>query len=341
MHKTVCTLTILATLLIGCTAYAANQDVVQLANGDRITGRIRGLERGRLAISNPATGRVEIRWGEVATITSEQRFVFDLRSGKRYYGTVGSSSAGHLELSTDSGPITVDKEDVVRISPIAAGFRQRTTGSVGFGFSLTSPPDVTSNYELNGQLANRTRNYETTVSIDSLFDRNQGSTVQSRNFGDLNVKRLLPQRWFALGLFQVEQDKFLSVDIRFAPGLGLGRTLVQNGQTKLAVYGGFNYNGERFSNPSTTNNSAEAFPGIEWDWFPAGQSANMDLETTATTFISLQRARVRLELDSELRDYVFRRFFWGLEVFESYDSDPGGTRNHSDFGAEINVGWRF
>ena len=48
-----------------------------------------------------------------------------------------------------------------------------------------------------------------------------------------------------------------------------------------------------------------------------------------------------LEMDSRLKDRVFRKFFWSVALFESCDSDPGGNRNHSGFGTEIVVGWNF
>jgi hyperosmotically inducible periplasmic protein len=44
---------------------------------------------------------------------------------------------------------------------------------------------------------------------------------------------------------------------------------------------------------------------------------------SVTNNLLVASSRVRLEVDSELRDFVFRKLFWGLEVFESYDSDPG------------------
>jgi hypothetical protein len=65
----------------------------------------------------------------------------------------------------------------------------------------------------------------------------------------------------------------------------------------------------------------------------------VDLDTRAETFISLQRPRVGLEVDGQLKDYVFRSSFWSLTVFEGLDSNPGGNRDHSDFGTEIMVGW--
>ena len=283
--------------------------------------------------------RIEIEWGAVATITSTQRFQIELGSGALYYGTVSSPSAGHLEVKTDTGPVALEMTNVVRITPMERTFLERTTGAVDFGFDLVSPPNPTTSWELEAEVKNRTKHWITEATLDSLLERAQGTVIQTRNFLDFDTKRLLGHRWFAYVPFQYEQDKFLSLSVRITPGLGVGRTVVQAEQTNLSLCGGFNYNGERFSHPYSTNNSAEAFGGLKWGWFPAGKRA--DLQTKATTFISLERPRVRLYFDSELREYVIRRLFWGLEVFESFDSDPGGNREQSDFGAAITLGWRF
>jgi Protein of unknown function, DUF481 len=330
---------LLVSLACPVTAWAQNDDVVQLINGDRTTGRIRELDRGRLEVSGTSAGRVQIRWKEVSKITTNKRFLVETSTGARYYGSIKSPTPGHLEVDTDKGPVTLDNKVVVRLLPTTTPFPQSVRGDVAFGFSLSAPPQVTTSYELESNVNHRTRNYETFADFESLLERSSGTNLQTRNFFNIDPRRLLTEHWFAMALLQVQQDHFLTLDHRVVLGGGGGRTLIANQQTRFSLFGGFNYNGEGYSSPSTSDNTGEAFVGVRWDFFP--QSTTVDLDTRAETFISLQRARARLEVDSELRDYVFRRLFWGLEVFESFDSDPGGTRNQSDFGATINLGWRF
>lgn len=317
----------------------AQTDVVYLNNGDRVTGRIRSLDRGILTITRSPMGRVEIEWPNVDKVTSEQRFQVELASGQRYFGTLSTLTAKQLQVQTDTGPTKVEMKDVRRIFPISAGFLGQTTGSLAFGFGLSSPPDVTTSYILDGGLTHRGDTWLTKATLDSLLDRNNGTVVQTRNFLDLDTQRLLPERWFALGTFQLQNDKFLSLNVRLVAGGGLGRTVVHAAQTNLQLFGGLDYNGERYADPFTRNNSPEALAGINWDWFPAGIRA--DLDTTARTYVSLNQSRVRLEVNSELKDYVFRKFFWSLDVFESFDSNPGGNRKQSDFGTDMTVGWEF
>lgn len=91
--------------LIGSVATAADKtDVVVFSNGDRLTGEIKGLERGRLSFKTAATDTIRIEWDEVAHLTSDQRLEIDLESGQRYFGSLNSGdTSGSLNVRTDSG----------------------------------------------------------------------------------------------------------------------------------------------------------------------------------------------------------------------------------------------
>jgi hypothetical protein len=325
-------------LVLPAAVFADEPDTVTLKNGDHITGSVRGLDRGTLRFGAAEGGSMEIPWGNVAQIKSSVRFEVELASGKRYYGTI-ASTGDHLEVKGAAAPVVLERKDVIRMTAIAGTFRQRTSVSLDFGFSLVSPPDPTTTYTLDAELLNRTHSFLTEATLNSLTARNEGNISEIRNFFDLNTRRILARRWFLIGQFEAQNDKDLNLDVRLLAGGGLGRTLAQSHENEFSAFGGFDYNRERYSDPHDLNNSAEALAGMDWKWFP---SHSADLDTTAETFISLQRPRVRLEFNSELTDFVFRKLYWGLNVFESFDSDPpGNTHKESNFGTSITIGWKF
>jgi hypothetical protein len=69
----------------------------------------------------------------------------------------------------------------------------------------------------------------------------------------------------------------------------------------------------------------------------------MDITTILYAFPSLSTAgRVRLEFDSKLRIEIFKDFYWSLNLYNSFDSEPPtATANRNDFGVTTSLGWKF
>jgi hypothetical protein len=68
---------LVAAMLVCSTATAWSQpktDVVTLFNGDRITGEIVSLDRGRLEFKTDDAGTLEIEWDNVARLTADGLF---------------------------------------------------------------------------------------------------------------------------------------------------------------------------------------------------------------------------------------------------------------------------
>ena len=97
-------LAVLFTLAVPAIAYAQPSDIVQVTNGDRITGTVNGLDRGQLAFGTDAAGTMSIAWTEVVRLTSTQNLDVELSSGERYSGPISSPSDGQLIVQTASGP---------------------------------------------------------------------------------------------------------------------------------------------------------------------------------------------------------------------------------------------
>ena len=64
-------------------------DVVTLANGDRITGEVKRLERGRLVFETDDAGTLYLEWDKLASVESKQRVEVTTADGQRYLGSLG------------------------------------------------------------------------------------------------------------------------------------------------------------------------------------------------------------------------------------------------------------
>lgn len=332
------TLIILGVLvLVAPAAHADEPDVVVLSSGNRMTGSISELSRGELSFSIEGAGSVDIDWHNVESLSSQKEMDVDLKSGERLTGPISSPSKTKLEVKTALGSKTVDMKDVVRIKPLHATFVERTSGDIeaGFGFyQAQNELDLT----LVAELANQTRNYLTEASFDSLIRRQNGVNSLSRNDFEIGSRRFLPKRWFVLGQFAVQQDQALDLDLRLLAAGSLGRYLVKNNRIIFSVYGGFDYNGEQYSG-FPNSNTAEGLGAVEWDWFDA--KSKTELKTVAQSYFTLTRSRIRLQLKTEIRHDIWRKYFGAIHFFEAFDSNPPPGLADNDYGLTITIGRSF
>jgi hypothetical protein len=315
---------------------AAQDDVVQVKNGDRITGGVAELERGELAFSTDSARTIDIVWNDVVRLTSTQMLDVELSSGTRYTGTVSSPQDGELVVQTASGPtMPIPLSEIAHIRVVAATFVERTSGAVDFIFNWTRSSTT---YALDGRAANRTRSYDTKLTFDSwLSARDEGETT-TRNNIELDVRRRLSFPWYAVGIVHVQEDDELELDWRAFLGGGVGVWLVDTSTLELAVEAGVDYNGERYASADGADRSAEVFGGVDWEWSPNGSTtASVD----ARSEVSLQRSRIRFEFSAELRRDIFWDLYWSVHAFDDFDSDPPDDRPQSAFGLAFGLGWSF
>src|SRR5262249_35811339 len=71
---------------------APKTDTVILINGDRLTCEIKKLQQARLTVSTDPLGTASVHWGEVAAVTSPRDFEVTVRTGDRFYGSLGRTA---------------------------------------------------------------------------------------------------------------------------------------------------------------------------------------------------------------------------------------------------------
>ena len=87
---------VLLSLLCALSATASNKDdVVVLKNGDRLTGEIKGLQRGELRIkADYMAEAVRLDWSKIQSIESKSTFMIWLVDGKLVTNRIQVSKGG-------------------------------------------------------------------------------------------------------------------------------------------------------------------------------------------------------------------------------------------------------
>jgi hypothetical protein len=88
----------------------AQNDIVVFKNGDRLTGEVKGLDRGKISFDTSATGVINLEWDDIGQLYSMVTFKLALNTGEELYGTLAESTTpGEIRVQTTTE--TLDRAD--------------------------------------------------------------------------------------------------------------------------------------------------------------------------------------------------------------------------------------
>lgn len=334
-------------LFLQLTATAKSvEDVVVLRNGDRMTGEIKGLQRGELRIkSDYMAEAVRLDWSKVQSLESKSTFMIWLVDGKLVTNVMrllptNSSAAANFVIGNSQENIRVHQLDVIRITPINRGFWRRLEGSIDLGMSFTSGNDQYQT-QLTATTTYRTGAHSFTASLDSAFSGQTEGTSTTRNQFTFDYRRQLNERWYVGGLVDLLRSDQQSLRLRTSAGGLIGRNLKQTEHTRLSVFGGLVGARENYTavlgRPETTN--ADGLAGVDFFTF---RFSKTDIRSRLSVFPSLTTpGRIRFQTTSDLRIKIVKDLWWGFHLYESFDSKPPVAADKNDLGVSTSVGWKF
>jgi hypothetical protein len=331
-----------AIALLGAAPLSAQKaDTVVLRNGDRVVGEIKSLDRDVLTYKTDDMGTLTIKWDKIQRITSPRYFEVESASGDRHYGALQAGpEAGQVIIAVSTFSDTVDKSQLVRITPIGQGFLQRLDGNVALGFTLQRANWIRS-MSVEGDVKHRTQKRLTGLRFSVYFQGEESSEPTSRNTVALNQQRFLSHRYLVAGTAQAEQNEELDLDLRFLVSLGGGRFLTQSNRAALLVNGGLAFTTEQFGASAATAN-LEAVLGLGWEFYRR-DTPKSDVQTTLLVYPNLTDfGRVRTDLQASISHEFVKDFTTGFTLFDKIDSrPPSGTGASHDFGITLTMGWSF
>jgi putative salt-induced outer membrane protein YdiY len=324
-------------------ALAAASDVVIFTNGDRLTGELKSLQRGKLRFKTDATGTISIEWDKVAYLRSDQNVQVDTSSGKRYLGQLAAAQdTNTVVVSTEDGSVRLDAMSVVMLEPIEERGINRLDGNVTAGYNFAKASSV-EQVQLGFDLAARSEFRVINLSASSVQSDSDDSEASQRNNLRLSYVRLRPNHWFGFGSVNFDSNDELNLDLRTSFGAGVGRYLKQTNTAVLGVGIGVQVSREDYTDGNRENNdTVEGVLALDWDWFRY-DTPELDLSTTLRLFPNLSdTGRVRGELDVRLRWEIIEDLFWQLSFYDSFDSDPAADNTPgNDYGIATSLGWQF
>ncbi len=330
----------------------ANTDVVVFDNGDRLTGEVKSLDRGKLRFKTEATDTISIEWDNVAFLSSDQNIQVETYDGRRYLGHLNlSPTIKTMNVQVGDESLDLDASHVVLMTPIEDKLLERIDGDITAGYNFTKASAVEQlQLGLNLEYQTEIRIYalsldSTLTSSDTTGDDQESSQRISLS---LDYKRLWPNRWLVSGFLKGDRNDELGIDLRTSVGGGGGRILTQSNHSRLLLESGLMLSHENLApgeNPldeADANDSVEAFVSMDWDWYRY-DSPELDLSSALEVIPSLtESGRVRAEFEIAFKWEIIHDLFWQISLYNSFDNRPvveGAEKN--DYGVVTSIGYDF
>lgn len=335
-------LLVLLTAVASPASAAPKTDIVIFKNGDRLTGEIKSLKRGKLNLNTDATGTIAIEWDKIANIISKQNIQVETSSGRRYFGNlVAAEEQAGVFVDTIYGTESLENYRVVSMQPIEA---KRTLDAldvdVMLGYNFAKAGGVKqSTFGLEADYRTRVRIYS--VNLGTTVNDSSEQAQSQRSNLDFMYTRLWQDRWYLSGNLSFDRNDELGLDLRSSLGASGGRYVIQSNSMLLDLSGGLQFSREHLQEEMEVQRSIEALFTAKWDWFRF-DSPELDWSTSFQLIPNLTDwGRVRANFDTRLRWEIINDLKLGISFYSSYDNKQTEDASGNDYGVNTNVSYEF
>jgi hypothetical protein len=331
-----------ACLALTGVASAAKTDIILFKNGDRLTGEVKGLDRGKVSFDTDATGVIKIEWDDIEQLFSNTTYEVTLDNGERLYGAlVETTRHDEIRLQTDSSALDLSFPTVVRLNPIKSTVLDRINMNVDIGYSLAKANKLEQS-NLGYDFSYREEKRQIKLSFDSSTSSSESNPSSTRVFGDFGYQRFLDKStWYPFGAGQIERNDELGIDRRVSLGGGMSRWLRDTNQNRIAFSGGLIRSLEDDKASTETKSDTEALVAMDLEWFRY-DSPQLDVSTKFTLYNRLSGTREpRGNLDVNFKWEIFKDFYWSFSFYYTFDKQTETGQPTNDYGSFVSLGWKL
>ena len=334
---------LLALLLMffGQAAWADKTDIVFLKNGDRITGEVKSLTRGKLEFSTDHMGTVFIEWEDILQVTSKTGQSVELTDGQRYYGILTKPAEDNmLTVSTPMGQADIDVNDVFAMYPVEANFWDRLDLNVNFGMSWDKGSEV-GKYNLGVDATYRRRESISKASFSTEITTQSSANDTSRTelSGFHNIFK--PGKRFHSYFANLERNDQLGIDLRALAGAGYGWVPIRSQRNWLSFALGADIDRE-IPTEGEIKTNLEGVGWLTYEYYKF-DTPERSLQTNFLVFPGITDwGRWRANFKTNFKFEIVNDLYWNMDFFATYDNRPiSPDAESSDYGVITSLGYKF
>ena len=326
-------------VVLSHTSFVAG-DMINMTNGDRLSGEIQGLASANLSFRTTYAGTLEISWDQIQALSAASPLVVEFSSGVSETGVISSPEPGTLQLDSNrpvslSQVVAIHKEADVPQEP---SFLESWDGSADLGYIFVRGNTTIDNLTVNFGPARETDVDRIRILAQSLYSVQDEAEASSMHSVQGRYDRFLGSRVFFFINGLVETDQREKLDLRTSQGGGLGTEFALDPVTQLSIFGGMTFLQESFKGLDRTL-GAEAVAGFE---FESARFEPFVIGTLGQLLPILTDGRYRLQWSANIRIPLFAGFNLGLQMFDNFDSNPPQIDvKKNDIGMVSTLGYTF
>lgn len=283
---------------------AAGADELVLKTGDKITGKVAGLAKGKLSFETPYAGVLKVDWAQVASVKTDGKVQVKLKSNEYLEGKLSGGAEGKLKIEMEGAaqPVEVDMAAVTHFNEPPTAWH----GSLTVSAKTTDGNTHTASGLVAGEGSRVTEDDLFLIRFVFRYGERSGVIQERNGYGLGKYQRNLYEGMYAYGSVEFLSDRFKDLQLRTVVSAGLGYELVKKAKMDLTVEAGLAF---------TDNNYYE----LQEDDSHMGARASI-------------RLRVALPLGFEAKD-----LFTYYPNFE--ESGDWQIRNEATLGTALGGGW--
>ena len=338
----------------------ADGDVVELRNGDRLSGTIKKMTDEKLVIETPYAKEITVDWTEVVALESRDPHIVRLKPDEFVTARFVRGPDGvYLESESlrSATPVSLEQVATIDVSPgahwrgavtaLLAGTKGNTdTLGYGAGAELVRETDD-DRLRFGGRTEYSEEEVEITeITISAISGRRTATTrkksiVTARNTrGWTRYDYFLGPHWMVGGWGRLEHDRFQDIDLRTIVGGGPGYRFFDTKPLYLSVYAGLAYINENFISEEHEDRSfVSAALGDEFRWKPTD---GLTVYQLLDVYPSLEDSSdVLWHAAAGVRQTLTAGLFVDFGVEDDYDTKPASGRKKNDFRYRAQLGYGF
>jgi hypothetical protein len=316
-------------------------DVVTLANGDRITGEVVRLDRGRLEFKTDDAGTLNLEWDKLTSVVAARLVEVTTIDGRTFLGNLIPGGSRSIAVRDNDNTVTLPMSEVTVLTTIGRSFWRKLDGSIDAGFSYTKSSGV-AQLNLNTDTVYRKPRLQSRLTTSfTQTERDDGTGDDDRGAIEASHLRYPWPRWFVLGVGRFESNTSLGLILRSQIASAIGPRLVNSNRAQMTIGAGVAFNDEQGVDVGSTQNLEAMF--LFQSSFYTYDRPKTNLDVSVQYYPSLSNAgRQRLQLDTAAKREFWKDLFLSINAYDTLDNrPPNADADKNDVGVVISIGWSY
>ena len=303
-------------LLAALPLTAVNAELLQLKNGDRVSGEIVGESSQHLVLDHPLLGQLVLNKADLVARSN--------------------SSANTINATQTPAPAS----PVKAAKAVGPGILNKISQRLEVGFSGATGNSRNSDLRLGYQRRSESTQRHSLLKSGYQRETSDGNTQENELFAELTYDWLMPEsRWFRFGQGRYDWDDFEEWNSRISVSGGSGYYFIDRAGLRLAGRAGLGLT--QTIGGEADELDPEATVGVDANW-----QINPRQSLEFANNLALQ-----LDQPGELRNLTSLAWLIKLDQFNGidlkfginneYESEPAGTSSTNDFKYNLSLTWQL